>query len=138
MIKARYKKQQKGNKPNKINNIFNIGYLYQKAFVLKSIEFGRISQRQIDTCRMTINKNLRKFGRLVINLQVNVPITRKPLEVRMGKGKGSVSFWACKVKLGTPLFTVFSNYNVLALNALRASKIKLPIRTKIVKYESSN
>jgi large subunit ribosomal protein L16 len=134
--KIRYKKQHKGNKSNKINSIFDLSQMKQSVFVLKSNGFGRLTEKQIDTCRMTISKNLKKFGRLIINLQSDTPVTKKPIEIRMGKGKGAVDYWACKVKYGTPLFTIQSNHKTIALNALKSGKIKLPILTKIVNYES--
>ena len=135
--KIRYKKQHKGNKSNKVNTIFDLYNTKKSVFVLKSENFGRLSEKQIDTCRMTINKNLKKFGRLVINLQSDTPVTKKPIEIRMGKGKGAVDRWVCKVKAGTSLFTVESNYKIIALNALKSARIKLPLLTKIVSYGSN-
>lgn len=130
--KTKFKKQHKGNKANKINREFGLYEVNQDYMVLKALEFGRISEKQIETCRMTINKNLKKFGRLIINIQADTPITKKPTEIRMGKGKGPVDIWVSKVKVGTPLFTIQYSSKIMALNALEAAKIKLPISSKII------
>ncbi len=136
--KTKYKKQHKGSKANKINKDFSLEFINQNYLVLKSLDFGRISEKQIETCRMTINKNLKKFGRLIINIQADTPITKKPIEIRMGKGKGAVDKWVCKVRVGTPLFTIQYNSKAMAINALEAAKIKLPLLTKIITNESND
>jgi large subunit ribosomal protein L16 len=133
--KTKFKKQHKGSKANKINREFSLYELNQNQITLKSLAFGRITEKQIETCRMTINKNLKKFGRLIINIQADTPVTKKPTEIRMGKGKGTVDRWVCKVKTGTPLFTIQYSSKTIALNALEAARIKLPISSKIITHE---
>lgn len=130
--KTKYKKQHKGSKANKINTDFNLTFMHQNCLVLKSLDFGRLSERQIETCRMTIKKNLKKRGKVYKNIQADTPITKKPLEIRMGKGKGAVDKWVCKVKVGTPLFTIRYCSKKIAINAFETAKIKLPILTKIM------
>lgn len=133
--KTKFKKQHKGNRPNKIDKGSNLAPLDKKIAVLKAIDFGRLSEKQIDTCRMTINKNLKKFGRLIINVQADTPVTKKPTEIRMGKGKGAVDRWVSKIKTGTTLFTVEYNSKPIAINALKAAQIKLPLSSKIITYD---
>jgi large subunit ribosomal protein L16 len=89
-IKTKFKKQQKGKKLNKISKInclenFNFGKL-----TLRSMDTGHINSKQINAFKQTINKIIKKKGKLKINIFPNTPISKKPLEVRMGKGKGNV------------------------------------------------
>ena len=130
--KVRYKKQQKGSLCNKINKNVNFYFKNKECYSLKSLTFCRLSEKQIESCRMTINKSLKKFGKLTTNIQADIPVTKKPIEIRMGKGKGAVDKWVCKIKSGTVLFTIESNYRIIAINALKSVKIKLPVLTKIV------
>lgn len=133
--KTKFKKQHKGNRPNKIDKTSTLTSLDRNIAILKAVDFGRLSEKQIETCRMTINKNLRKFGRLIINVQADTPVTKKPTEIRMGKGKGAVDRWVSKIKTGTDLFTVEYNSKAIAVNALKAAQIKLPLSSKIVIYD---
>lgn len=129
--KIRYKKQQKGNKSNKINSLKLLSNYFDKSFSLVSNSFGRLSEKQIETVRMTINKNLKKFGKVIINIQADTPVSKKPLEIRMGKGKGAVDRWVAKIKFGTPLFTIISSSQLISIKALKAAQTKLPLLTKI-------
>lgn len=133
--KTKFKKQHKGNRPNTINKGSNLCIFDKKIVVLKALEFGRLSEKQIETCRMTINKNLKKFGKLIINIQADTPITKKPTEIRMGKGKGAVNKWVSKVKIGTVLFMIRYNSKSIAVNALKAAQIKLPLSSKVLTYD---
>ena len=131
--KIRYKKQQKGHKSNKITSIKVLTNHFDKSFVLMSSSFGRLSEKQIETAKMTINKNLRKFGKVIVNIQADTPVSKKPLEIRMGKGKGAVNRWVSKIKYGVPLFTIISSFPIIAIKALKSVQIKLPLLTKIIK-----
>lgn len=130
--KIRYKKQQKGNKSNKITSSKVLNNYFNKSFVLVSSSFGRLSKKQIETTRMTINKNLKKFGKVIVNIQADTPVSKKPLEIRMGKGKGAVDRWVAKIKFGIPLFTILSSSPLISIKALKAAQNKLPILTKII------
>lgn len=130
--KIRYKKQQKGNKSNKITSSKVLNNYFDKSFVLVSSSFGRLSEKQIETTRMTINKNLKKFGKVIVNIQADTPVSKKPLEIRMGKGKGAVDRWVAKIKFGIPLFTILSSSPLISIKALKAAQNKLPILTKII------
>ncbi|WXB47364.1 MAG: 50S ribosomal protein L16 [Candidatus Shikimatogenerans sp. Tmey] len=100
---------------------------------IKSIDkFKYINQKQIESARVAINKFLKKGSKLYINIFPNKPITKKPQEVRMGKGKGNFETWVCPVKPGRILFEIKGiKYNI-AKKALLAGSYKLPIKTKIV------
>lgn len=133
--KIRYKKQQKGQRPSKINSLKLIDNLFDKSFIMVASSFGQLSEKQIETARMTINKSLKKFGKVIVNIQADTPVSKKPLEIRMGKGKGAVDRWVAKIKYGTPLFTIVSSFPLTAVKALKSAQIKLPLLTKILNYE---
>lgn len=109
-------------------NLLNFG-----DYGLKSIDkFKYITQKQIESARVAISKFLKKESKLYINIFPNKPITKKPQEVRMGKGKGNFETWVCPVKPGRILFEIKGlNYNK-AKKALLSGGYKLPIKTKIL------
>jgi large subunit ribosomal protein L16 len=130
--KAKYKKEQKGKAFNKIINTYQLtNGLAFGSYGLKAIEHGRVSSKQIETMYQSLNKFLKKRGKIFIKIFPHTPITSKPIEVRMGKGKGNVDFWVSKVKAGVCLCEVETNFKSLALKALNQIKAKLPIKTKI-------
>lgn len=110
------------------NNIFNFG-----SFGLKSLETGRISNRQIESARRAITRKMQREGRLWIHIFPHISVTSKPTEVRMGKGKGSVSYWAALIKPGKLLFEIDGISMELAQQALRYGAGKLPIKTRFIK-----
>ncbi len=99
---------------------------------LKALEPDRITSRQIESCRRTIQRHLRRTGKLWIRVFPDVPVSAKPLEVRQGKGKGSVEYWAARVKPGRILFELDGISEELARGALERAAAKLPIKTKFV------
>lgn len=99
-------------------------------YAIKAIEEGRITSRQIESARKIIVKKMKKLGFLWIRIFPDIPITSKPTEVRMGKGKGAVSFWVSKVKKGQILFEVSGIDFNTAKKALKSGSNKLPILTK--------
>ena len=88
--KSKFKKRQKGKRLNTINKIFTLNKLKYGKLGLKSIDSGHMTSKQITALRQTINKIIKKRGKLKINIFPNTQISKKPLEVRMGKGKGNV------------------------------------------------
>lgn len=102
------------------------------SYGLKALEPERITARQIEASRRAITRHLRRSGRLWIRVFPDVPVSSKPAEVRMGKGKGSVEFWVCKVKPGRILFELDGVPADLARGAFERAAAKLPIKTKIV------
>ena len=103
-------------------------------FGFKALESGRISAQQIETIRQTIGRNIRPKGRLWIRAFPHLPVTSKPAEVRMGKGKGNVRYWVCLVKKGQILYEVAGVNEKVAFSALRKGGLKLPIKCIPVTY----
>jgi len=101
-------------------------------FGLKAMEPGRITARQIEAARITINRHMKRQGRVWIRIFPDLPVSKKPAEVRMGKGKGSPEYWVAAVKAGRILYEMDGVDEELARGALERAASKLPIRTKIV------
>ena len=103
------------------------------AFGMKALEPERITARQIEAARRAITRHLKRAGRVWIRVFPDKPISSKPAEVRMGKGKGSVEFWVAPVRPGRILFEIDGVAEDLAAEAIRLGAAKLPIRTKFVR-----
>ncbi len=99
---------------------------------LKAIQPERITSRQIEATRRAITRAMKRQGRVWIRIFPDVPVSKKPTEVRMGKGKGSVEFWAAKVKPGRIMFEIDGVSDDVAREALALGAAKLPIKTRIV------
>ena len=105
------------------------------TYGLKAIEPERITARQIEAARRAMTRHMKRQGRVWIRIFPDTPVTSKPVEVRMGKGKGSIDFWACKVKPGRVMFEIDGVDEVTAREALRLAAMKLPIKTRTVVRE---
>ena len=103
------------------------------TYGLKAVEPERITSRQIEAARRAIQRHVKRSGRLWIRIFPDTPVTSKPAEVRMGKGKGSVDYWAAKVKPGRIMFEMEGVEEKLARSAFERAAAKLPIKTKFVK-----
>ena len=101
-------------------------------FGLKALQPERITARQIESARRAITRHLRRAGRVWIRIFPDVPVSSKPAEVRMGKGKGTPEFWACRVKPGRIMFELDGVSEELARGAFERAAAKLQIKTKIV------
>ena len=101
-------------------------------FGLKSQEPERVTARQIEAARRAITREMKRAGRVWIRIFPDLPVSKKPVEVRMGKGKGSVEFWAARVKPGRILFEIDGVPSDVAKEALRLGAMKLPIITRVV------
>jgi len=99
---------------------------------LKAMEPARITARQIEAARITINRHMKRQGRVWIRIFPDLPVSKKPAEVRMGKGKGNPEYWVAAVKAGRILFEMDGVDEETAHGALERAASKLPIRTKIV------
>ena len=130
--RSKYKKQQKGKSICRINKNVNFFRLNFGIIGLKSKAFCRLTTNQIKTIRQTINKVMKKQGRLKLNIFPQTPITKKPLEIRMGKGKGNVDHWVYKVKSGMLLLEIESENVSLAIRAIKLIQIRIPLTTQIV------
>jgi large subunit ribosomal protein L16 len=102
------------------------------AFGLKAMESTRITNKQIEAARRAITRKIKREGRVWIHVFPHIPVTSKPTEVRMGKGKGSVSYWAMPIKPGKILFEIDGVSMELAKQALKYGAGKLPIQTKFI------
>ena len=103
------------------------------AFGMKIVEPGRITARQIEAARRAITRHLKRVGRVWIRVFPDVPVSKKPAEVRMGKGKGSVELWVCRVKPGRIAFEIDGVAEDLAAEAIRLGAAKLPLDTRFVR-----
>ena len=126
--KLKYKKIKKG-KLSKLE--FKSNTLKFGEIGLKTEESGMISARQIEASRRSIIRKLKKRGKVWIRIFPDLPITAKPSESRMGKGKGVVSHWVARVSGGTTIFEICGVPNHIAVSALKSGSHKLPIKTRI-------
>lgn len=129
----------KYKKNHKKNFFFNKNFekknffLKDGEYALQSIEPGKLKFKQIEACRRTIKRGVKKLGSLWIKLFTNTPVYKKSLASRMGKGKGNLSHWIAPVKKGQILFEISGLNNNKSKLILEKSKTKLPIKTKIIK-----
>jgi large subunit ribosomal protein L16 len=103
------------------------------SFGLKALEPERITARQIEAARKAAIRYIKRIGRLWIRIFPDIPVSAKPAEVRMGKGKGNPEFWVCRVKPGRIMFELDGVTEEVAEEAFRLASAKLPIKTKFVK-----
>jgi large subunit ribosomal protein L16 len=127
--KTKYRKVQKGRIRGKAKGATTVAF---GDYGLVAVESGRISARQIEAIRVTMGRKLKKVGKLFMRLFPDKPITKKPAEVRMGKGKGNPEYWVAIVKRGRVLCEVEGVDAQYARKVLRSASYKLPIKTKVV------
>ncbi|MFY9877194.1 MAG: 50S ribosomal protein L16 [Rhodomicrobium sp.] len=127
--KTKFRKAFKGrmNGNAKGGTALNFG-----SFGLKALEPERVTARQIEAARRAITRQMKRAGRVWIRVFPDLPVSKKPTEVRMGKGKGSPEFWAARVKPGKIMFEIDGVGEETAREALRLGAAKLPIRTRVV------
>jgi large subunit ribosomal protein L16 len=130
--KTKFKKVFKGKIKGKAKNGYEISF---GRFGLKAMESHRLKSKQIEAARKTINGYLKRKGKLWIRVFPNTPVTKKPVEVRMGGGKGNVEFWVCKTKIGKILFELDNVEKRDAMMAFDRASDKLPIVTKFIEKE---
>ncbi len=105
------------------------------SYGLKAATPERVTARQIEAARRALTRHMKRQGRVWIRIFPDVPVSKKPTEVRMGKGKGSVEYWAAKVKPGRVMFEIDGVSESVAREALRLAAMKLPLQTRIVVRE---
>jgi len=127
--KSKYRKVQKGRVKGVATKGGQIAF---GTFGLKGLEPARITSNQIEAARVAINRHMKREGKLWIRIFPDKPITKKPAEVRMGKGKGSPEYWVAVCKPGRIIFEIDGVNSELAKRALELGAQKLPIVTKIV------
>jgi len=127
--KTKYRKQFKGRIHGVAKGGFSLNF---GAYGLKALEPERVTARQIEAARRAITRQMKRQGRVWIRVFPDLPVTDKPAEVRMGKGKGAVEYWAARVHPGRILFEIDGVADDVARLSLQLGAAKLPIRTKIV------
>lgn len=128
--RVKYRKQMRGRMKGKAYRGAEISF---GDYGLKALEPGWVTARQIEAARRAIVRAMRRRGKSWIRIFPDKPVTQKPAETRMGKGKGNVEFWVAVVKPGRILFEVGGGIpEEIALDALRLAQYKLPIKTKII------
>jgi large subunit ribosomal protein L16 len=133
--RTKYRKQMKGRNRGKA---FRGNYISFGDIAIKATEHGRIDSRQIEAGRVAINRELKRTGKIWIRVFPDKPLTAKPLETRMGKGKGSVEKWVMNIKPGRIIYEIAGVEEDLAKAALKLGQSKLPFKTKIITRESEN
>ena len=128
--RTKYRKAHKGRIHGKASrgNLMNYG-----AFGLKALEPDRVKSKQIEAARVALTRYMKRQGRVWTRIFPNIPVSKKPIEVRMGKGKGSPEYYAYRVKPGRILFEVDGVSEEIAKVALYKASAKLPIKTKFIK-----
>ena len=127
--KTKYRKAHKGRIKGVASSATTLNY---GTFGLKATEADRVTARQIEAARVAMTRFMKRTGRVWVRIFPDVPVSKKPTEVRMGKGKGSTEFWACRVKPGKILFEVDGVSHSIAVEAFSRASSKLPIKTKVV------
>ena len=127
--KTKFRKQFKGRIHGVAKGGFDLAF---GEYGLKAQETNRVNDREIEAARRAITRHMKRAGRVWIRVFPDVPVTKKPTEVRMGKGKGSVEYWACKVKPGRVMFEIDGVSEELAREALRLGSAKLSVKTRFI------
>jgi len=130
--KVKYRKQQKGRMRGKAYRGCNLNF---GDFAIQAVDCGRLTSRQIEAGRIAINRCIKRGGKLWIRVFPDKPITKKPLETRMGKGKGNPEEWVAVIKPGRIIYEMEGVEKAIAIEALTLAKHKLPVRTKILTRE---
>lgn len=127
--RTKFRKQHKGRNRGLAQSGNKVSF---GEFGLKATERGRMTARQIESGRRAINRHVRRGGKIWIRVFPDKPITKKPLEVRMGKGKGNVEYWVCQIQPGRVLYEMEGVPEALAREAFALAAAKLPFKTTFV------
>ncbi|MBN2896283.1 MAG: 50S ribosomal protein L16 [Campylobacterales bacterium] len=133
--RMKFRKYMKGRNRGNARSGFSLAF---GDIALKAVEAGRITSRQIEAARITSTRHIKRQGKVWIRVFPDKPLTAKPLEVRMGKGKGAIEKWVMNIKPGRIVFEMGGVPEELAREALTLAMHKLPFKTKIVTKEMSN
>jgi len=128
--RTKFRKQHKGKNRGLATRGADVSF---GEFGLKSTDRGRITARQIEASRRALTRHVKRGGKVWIRVFPDKPITKKPLEVRMGKGKGSVEYWVAQIQPGRMLFEMEGVSEELAREAFRLAAAKLPVSTTFVR-----
>ena len=128
--RTKYRKAHKGRIHGQATRVATLNY---GAYGLKAMQPERVIGKQIEAARVALTRHMKRQGRVWTRIFPNIPVSKKPIEVRMGKGKGSPEYFACRVKPGRILFEVDGVSEQIAKEALYKASAKLPIKTKTIK-----
>jgi large subunit ribosomal protein L16 len=131
-IKTKFRKEFKGRIKGSAKGGFTLNF---GEFGLKSLAADRLTSRQIEAARRAISRAMNRQGKLWIRVFPHTPVTKKPLEVRQGSGKGAVEFWAARIKPGTIMFELSGVTEQVARDAFELAAAKLPVKTKFIKRQ---
>lgn len=127
--RTKFRKAHKGRIHGNAKGGFTLNF---GSYGLKAVEPERVTARQIEATRRAITRHMKRAGRVWIRVFPDVPVSKKPTEVRMGKGKGSPEYWVARVKPGRIMFEIDGVPDAVAREALRLGAAKLPIKTRVV------
>jgi large subunit ribosomal protein L16 len=127
--RTKFRKAHKGRIHGKAKGGFELSF---GSYGLKAVEPGRITARQIEAARRAITRHMKRVGKVWIRVFPDVPVSRKPAEVRMGSGKGSPEYWVARIHPGRIMFEIDGVQKNLALEAFTLASAKLPIKARIV------
>ena len=127
--RTKFRKQQKGRNRGLAQSGSKVSF---GEFALKSTSRGQLTARQIEAARRTITRKVKRGGKLWIRVFPDVPITKKPIEVRQGKGKGNVEYWVAKIQPGRVIYEIEGVSEEMAREAFKLAAAKLPVRTTFV------
>ena len=127
--RTKFRKQQKSRNRGLAQSGNKVSF---GEYALKATTRGQVTARQIEAARRTITRKVKRGGKLWIRVFPDVPITKKPIEVRMGKGKGNVEYWVAKVQPGRVLYEIEGVSEEMAREAFKLAAAKLPVRTTFV------
>lgn len=127
--RTKYRKQHKGRNRGLAQNGNKVSF---GEYGLKAVERGRINARQIEAARRAMTRRIKRVGKIWIRIFPDVPVTTKPLEVRMGKGKGNVEYWVAKIQPGKMLYEMEGVDEETARKAFKLAAAKLPVKTQFV------
>ena len=128
--RTKYRKAHKGRIHGRASRGESLNY---GAYGLKALEPERIVSKQIEAARVSLTRFMKRSGKVWLRIFPNIPVSKKPTEVRMGKGKGAPEYWVSRVKPGKIIFEVDGITEEVAREALYKASTKLPIKTKFVK-----
>ena len=127
--RTKFRKRQKGRNTGLATSGTDVSF---GEFGLKAVERGRVTSRQIEAARRAMNRYIRRGGKIWIRIFPDKPISEKPLEVRMGKGKGNVEYWVSEIQPGKMLYEMEGVSEEVAREAFRLAAQKLPVKTVFV------
>jgi large subunit ribosomal protein L16 len=132
--KTKYRKQQRGRRTGKAKGGFSIDF---GEYGLKALEPCWLTNRQIEAARVAMTRYIKRGGKIWIRIFPDKPVTKKPAETRMGKGKGAPEYWVAVIKPGRMLFEIEGVTEPLAREAMQLAARKLPMKSKFVKREET-